>query len=85
MAEGQGSHILQADGSSWGQLSGGGQPIPQQLADGYTSQESDLGGHQEQPLLGLSGDMQRLFTLPGRTYPSLIFFIHPCVGWIHVG
>ena len=28
VAEGQGGHTLQADGSSWGQFSGGGQPIP---------------------------------------------------------
>ena len=33
-----------------------GSQYPQQLADGYTSQESDLGGRQEHPFLGLSGD-----------------------------
>lgn len=33
-----------------------GRQYPQQLADGYTRQESDLGGCQEHPLLGLSGD-----------------------------
>ena len=75
VAEGQGGHTLQADGSCWGSFLEERSQYPQKLADRYTSQERDLGGWQKHPLLGLSRDIQRLFTLPGRAYSSLILFI----------
>lgn len=80
--EGQRGHNLQADDSCWRQFFGDGQlgalrsQHSQQLADGYTSPESVSGRTATAASPGAQWrDTQRLFSLPGRAYSSLILLL----------